>query len=407
MSFLTHLECGLCGKHYDSDQVWNLSPCCSKPLLARYDIEKAKTVFTKNSLKGRDNTLWRYKEMLPILNEQNILTLGEGFTPLKKAERLSKIIGCNNLYIKDESLNPTTSFKARGLCMAISKAKELGIKEVSIPSAGNAAGAMCAYASLAGMTSYVFMPADVPEPFIAECRAFGAEITLINGLITDCGKAASELVKKYNRFDVSTLKEPYRLEGKKTMGYEVAEQFNWELPDVIIYPTGGGTGLVGMWKAFDEMEKLGWIGSKRPRMVSVQSTGCAPIIRAYVENKEFAEPWAEASTIADGLRVPAAVGDFLILRAIRESNGTAIAVDDKSIFEAANMIARNEGIFPAPEGGATLAAYIELKKENWIKENESTVLFNTGSGHKYMNLWANKPPKNNANHFLPWFIKNE
>jgi len=390
MSFLKNLECGLCGKEYDAAQIWNLSPCCGKPMLARYDIEKAKSVFNRDMLKNRINSLWRYKEMLPILNEENCLSLGEGFTPLKRAAGLAKILHHENLYIKDESLNPTTSFKARGLCMAISKAKELGVTEVSIPSAGNAAGAMCAYASVAGMKSYVFMPVDVPKPFIAECRAFGADITLINGLITDCGKAAAELVKKFNRFDVSTLKEPYRLEGKKTMGYEIAEQMDWNLPDVIIYPTGGGTGLVGMWKAFDEMEKLGWIGSKRPRMVSVQSTGCAPIIKAYNENKEFAEPWVGAATIADGLRVPAAVGDFLILRAIRESNGTAIAVDDKEILESSNMIARNEGIFPAPEGGATLASFIHLKKSGWIKENEKVVLFNTGSGHKYMSLWADE-----------------
>jgi threonine synthase len=390
MSFLTHLECGLCKKEYDSNKIWNLCPECGKPLLARYDIEAAKKAFPKEKLKGRVNTLWRYKEMLPVLKEENMLSLGEGLTPLIEAKRLSKIYNHKNLFIKDESLNPTTSFKARGLCMAISKAKELGVKDVSIPSAGNAAGAMCAYAALGGMNSFVFMPVDVPKPFIAECKALGAEVSLINGLITDCGKAAAELVKKFGRFDVSTLKEPYRLEGKKTMGYEIAEQMNWELPDVIIYPTGGGTGLVGMWKAFDEMEKLGWIGSKRPRMVSVQSTGCAPIIKAFNEGKEFAEAWAGASTIADGLRVPAAVGDFLILRGIRESNGTAIAVDDKEIFNAANIIARNEGIFPAPEGGATLAAFVELKKINWIKEDDSVVLFNTGSGHKYMSLWDNE-----------------
>jgi threonine synthase len=273
------------------------------------------------------------------------------------------------------------------LCVAISKAKELGVKEVSIPSAGNAAGAMCAYAALAGMKSYVFMPKDVPAPFIAECNAFGAQVNLIDGLITDCGKAAAELVKKYNRFDVSTLKEPYRIEGKKTMGYEIAEQLDWRLPDVIIYPTGGGTGLVGMWKAFDEMESLGWINSKRPRMVSVQSSGCAPIIKAFNEKKEFAELCSDASTIADGLRVPAAIGDFLILRAIYESGGTAVSIDDKEILECASSIAQNEGIFAAPEGGASLAAFKLLRKSNWIKEDESVVLFNTGSGHKYMNLW--------------------
>ncbi len=390
MSFFSHLECGLCGKEYEKDKIWNLSPCCSRPLLARYDLAEGAKSISKDNLKQRDRNLWRYREMLPVLNSANALSLGEGFTPLRRASKLEKLYNHEGLYIKDESLNPTTSFKARGLCMAISKAKELGVTEVSIPSAGNAAGAMCAYASLAGMKSYVFMPVDVPKAFIAECRAFGADVTLINGLITDCGKAAAELVKKYNRFDVSTLKEPYRLEGKKTMGYEVAEQMNWELPDVIIYPTGGGTGLVGMWKAFGEMEKLGWISSKRPRMVSVQSTGCAPIIRAFNEGKEFAEPWQNAATIADGLRVPAAVGDFLIIRAINESKGTAVAVDDKLILNCSNEIARNEGIFPAPEGGATLAAFYHLKKSGWIKEGEKVVLFNTGSGHKYMSLWANE-----------------
>jgi threonine synthase len=387
MSFLSHLECGLCGEQYDAAKQWNLSPCCSKPLLARYDIKNARQIFSKDKLAGRVNSLWRYKEMLPIKYDSNILTLGEGFTPLIRASRLENLLGHHNLFIKDESLNPTTSFKARGLCVAISKAKELGVKEVSIPSAGNAAGAMCAYAALAGMKSYVFMPNDVPAPFIAECNAFGAQVNLIDGLITDCGKAAAELAKKYNRFDVSTLKEPYRIEGKKTMGYEIAEQLDWRLPDIIIYPTGGGTGLVGMWKAFDEMESLGWISSKRPRMVSVQSSGCAPIIKAFNEKKEFAEPWPYASTIADGLRVPAAIGDFLILRAIYESGGTAVSIDDKEIFECASSIAQNEGIFAAPEGGASLAAFNMLRKSNWIKEDESVVLFNTGSGHKYMNLW--------------------
>lgn len=387
MTYLSHLECGFCGEKYDANKIWNLSPCCSKPLLARYDINKARQNFSKDKLTGRVNSLWRYKEMLPIEFDSNILTLGEGFTPLIRAKRLGDSLGHDSLFIKDESLNPTTSFKARGLCVAISKAKELGVKEVSIPSAGNAAGAMCAYASLAGMKSYVFMPKDVPTPFIAECKAFGAEINLIEGLITDCGRTAAELVKKYNRFDVSTLKEPYRLEGKKTMGYEIAEQLNWTLPDVIIYPTGGGTGLVGMWKAFEEMENLGWINSKRPRMVTVQSTGCAPILKAFNEKKEFADHWENASTIADGLRVPAAVGDFLILRAIYESEGTAIAVDDKDIMTCSNNIAQYEGIFAAPEGGASLAAFKVLFKSNWIKENESVVIFNTGSGHKYMNLW--------------------
>lgn len=387
MSFFTHLECSYCGKIYDKNKIWNLCTECGKPLLARYDLDAARVEFTKEKLQGRESTLWRYREMLPLIDDKFRLSLGEGFTPLIKASRLGKETGMKNIFIKEEGLNPTTSFKARGLSLAVSKAHEFGIKEVSIPSAGNAAGAMSAYAALAGMKSFVFMPKDVPMPFINECKALNAEVTLVDGLITDCGKLAAEGVKKFGRFDVSTLKEPYRIEGKKTMGYETAEQMNWILPDVIIYPTGGGTGMIGMWKAFDEMEKLGWIGSKRPRMVTVQSAGCAPIVKAFEEGKEFAEMWSGAKTIADGLRVPAAVGDFLILRAIRESSGTAVAVSDQEIFECANTIGRTEGIFAAPEGGATLAALKKLFKEDWIKKDESVLLFNTGSGHKYMQLW--------------------
>ncbi|MCL4549631.1 MAG: threonine synthase [Bacteroidetes bacterium] len=387
MSYFTHLECGYCGKVYDKNKIWNLCADCGKPLLARYDLDLAKKEFKKENIDVKTNSLWRYAKMLPVINSKFKLTLGEGFTPLIHAKKLGGKIGMENLFIKDEGLNPTTSFKARGLCLAISKAFELGVKEVSIPSAGNAAGAMCAYASLAGMKSFVFMPKDVPQPFISECNALGAEVTLVDGLITDCGKLAAEGVKKFGRFDVSTLKEPYRIEGKKTMGYEVAEQFKWELPDVIIYPTGGGTGLIGMWKAFDEMEKLGWINAKRPRMVTVQSSGCAPMVKAFHEGKEFAEMWNDAKTIADGLRVPAAVGDFLILRALRESNGTTVAADDDQILESTNEIGRTEGIFAAPEGGATLAALKVLLKDRWIKPNEKVVLFNTGSGHKYMHLW--------------------
>ena len=387
MNFFSHLECSSCDKILEGDKIWNLCPDCGKPLLARYSMEEAKKNFSKDDLKNRKPNLWRYHEMLPVKNDNLRLSLGEGFTPLSKTKRLGKNYDTENLLIKDEGLNPTTSFKARGMCAAISKALELGVKEVSVPSAGNAAGAMSAYAALAGMKSFVFMPKDVPEPFIAECKALGAEVTLIDGLITDCGKAAAEGVKKFGRFDVSTLKEPYRIEGKKTMGYEIAEQMNWELPDVIIYPTGGGTGLIGMWKAFHEMEKLGWINSKKPRMVSVQSSGCAPIIKAFTEGKEFAEPWVNARTIADGLRVPAAIGDFLILRAVRESNGTAVEVKDEEILESANEIGKYEGIFAAPEGGATLAAFKQLRSSGWISKDETVVLFNTGSGHKYAHLW--------------------
>lgn len=387
MTFLTHLECGLCSETLDANKPWNLCPKCNKPLLARYDLDAAKKAINPGTISGREPNMWRYKELMPVKDSSNILTLGEGFTPLHHARRLGSELGFDHLYIKDEGLNPTGSFKARGLCAAISKAKELGIKSVSIPTAGNAGGAMSAYAALAGMEAFVFMPKIVPKPFINECKALGASVTLIDGLITDCGKAAAEELKKHNRFDVSTLKEPYRIEGKKTMGYELAEQMNWTLPDVIFYPTGGGTGLVGMWKAFDEMETLGWIDSRRPRMVTVQSTGCAPMVKAFEEGKEFADMWVGARTVADGLRVPAAVGDFLILRALRESNGNAVAVPDNEIMEAANVMGRTQGIFPAPEGGASLAGFLQLRRSGWIKEDETVVLFNTGSGHKYSHLW--------------------
>jgi threonine synthase len=386
-STLSHLECGLCGERLEADRLWNLCPRCQKPLLARYDLEAARASVDRSSIAGREPTMWRYRELLPVKHLRFKLCLGEGFTPLFHARRLGSEVGFENLYIKDEGLNPTGSFKARGLAMAVSRAWELGVRTVSIPTAGNAGCAMSAYAALAGMKAHVFMPADVPKPFINECRVLGAEVTLINGLITDCGKAAREGIEKYGRFDVSTLKEPYRIEGKKTMGYELAEQMGWTLPEVIIYPTGGGTGLVGMWKAFDEMEKLGWIGPKRPRMVVVQSDGCAPMVKAFREGKEFAETWPNARTIADGMRVPAAVGDFLILRALRESCGTAVAVPDSAILKGTYLMGKTQGIWPAPEGGATLAAFVELRKQAWIEPDETVILFNTGNGAKYSHIW--------------------
>lgn len=387
MSYFTHLECAMCNKRLDADKLWNLCPDCGKPLLARYDTERAKLTFTTEVVAGRAPNLWRYREMLPVRDPSYALCLGEGYTPLIRADRLAEHVGHAKLFIKDEGLNPTGSFKARGLVMAVSKALELGAKALSIPSAGNAAGAMSAYAALAGLPAHVFMPRDVPVLFVAECRALGAEVTLVDGLITDCGRVAAEGVRKFDRFDLSTLKEPYRIEGKKTMGYELAEQMDRTLPDVIIYPTGGGTGLIGMWKAFDEMEKLGWIGPARPRMVTVQSDGCAPMVKAFHDGDEFAEPWKDAKTVADGLRVPAAVGDFLILRALRESNGTAVAVSDHEMIEAANLIGRTQGIFVCPEGGAALVAFQRLKGEGWIGGGETAVLFNTGSGLKYAHLW--------------------
>jgi threonine synthase len=388
MSFLSHLECAMCGQELAADRLWNLCPKCDKPLLARYDLEKASRVVTREAIAGREPNLWRYRELLPVRDPGYVLCLGEGFTPVIHARRLGHVVGLANLFVKDEGLNPTGSFKARGLAVAISRAGELGVEEVSIPSAGNAAGATSAYAALAGMRATVFMPRDVPHTFVAECRALGAEVRLLDGLISDCGQAAAQELGRSGRFDVSTLKEPYRLEGKKTMGYEIAEQMGWRLPDVIIYPTGGGTGLIGMWKSFDEMEKLGWIGPERPRMVTVQADGCAPMVGAFHQGREFAEPWEEAETVADGLRVPGAVGDFLILQVLRKSGGTAVAVSDEEIMEAVRLMGRTQGIFACPEGGATLAALQHLLRQGWIGGDEKVLLFNTGSGLKYAHLWA-------------------
>lgn len=389
-STLTHLECSMTGERYDADRIWNLSPTAQRPLLARYDLAKAAQTLTRESLKDRQHNLWRYEEVLPVRERKNIVCLSEGGTPLVHAERLGKQIGCAATFIKDESPNPTGSFKARGQAVAVSRALELGVKTLAIPSAGNAGGAMSAYAAAAGLPAHVFMPADVPLAFRAECNAFGAHLTLVNGLINDCGAKVREGVAAHGWFDVSTLKEPYRLEGKKTMGYELGEQMNWSLPDVIIYPAGGGTGLIGLWKAFAEMEELGLLpkGSKRPRMVTVQSTGCAPIVKAFHDGNEHAPLWEGAKTIADGLRVPVAVGDFLMIRAMKESGGTALAIRDEDMMEYSNMIARTSGIFPAPEGGACLAAQVELLKQGWIKPDETVVLFNTGTGIKYAHLWG-------------------
>lgn len=388
MNYLTHLECSLCGDRLEPDRLWNLCPKCSKPLLARYDLTTASGNIARDAGASRPYNMWRYPELLPVSDPARRITLGEGFTPLQHAVRLGEELGFDSLYVKDESCNPTTSFKARGMAAAVSRAVELGAKALSVPSAGNAAGAMAAYAARAGVPAFAFMPRDVPEAFVAECRALGTDVTLIDGLITDCGRVALEAAKQHGRFDISTLKEPYRLEGKKTMGYELAEQSGWKLPDVVIYPTGGGTGLVGMWKAFDEMEALGWIGPERPRMVTVQATGCAPIVRAFEAGMDVADPWENAKTAADGLRVPAAVGDFLMLRALRESAGTAVAVSDEEMIADARLLGRTEGIFSAPEGGATVSAFRRLRQRGWIADGEKTVLFITGSGHKYAHLFV-------------------
>jgi threonine synthase len=386
---VTHLECGLCGLEHEARRLLNLCRNCDKPLLVRYDLSRSKTTLTKESLPARRADLWRYREVLPVEQDHNIISLGEGWTPLLRAKRLGDSVGVRELYIKDESQNPTQSFKARGMAVAISMARELGVSKVAVPSAGNAAGALAAYAARAGLESFIFMPRDTPRANVVECEQTGAHVTLMDGLITDCGAEVARRKEAEGWFDVSTLKEPYRVEGKKTLGYEVAEQLNWELPDVIIYPTGGGTGLIGMWKAFDEMEQMGWIGSKRPRMVTVQAACCAPIVRAFEEGKRFADEFPNAATTASGLRVPKAIGDFLILDALRESGGTAVSVTDEELIAATREIGAAEGVFCAPEGAACLPALRKLIDSGSVNPGDRVVLFNTGSGVKYMESFEN------------------
>ena len=386
---VTHLYCSNCAEKYEPNKIYNLCEKCGKPLMTAYDLEKASQTLTKESLKTRVPTLWRYAEVLPVEHCENIISLGEGFTPLTKAENLGKKLNLKNLYIKDESLNPTQSFKARGMTAAVSMANELGVKKVAAPSAGNAAGALSAYAALAGMECHIFVPTDTPQACIIECKALGANVNLVDGLITDCGRIVGERKEAEGWFDVSTLKEPYRVEGKKTMGYELAEQMNWELPDVILYPTGGGTGLIGMWKAFDEMEEMGWISSHRPRMVSVQSVGCAPIVKAFHEQLNHGADIENAHTVASGLRVPKAVGDFIMLDILRKSGGTAVAVSDEDLVADAVEIGKTEGIFAAPEGGACLTALKFLLESGDVQTDERIVIFNTGSGIKYLEAFMN------------------
>jgi threonine synthase len=395
---VTHLECALCGLRHEAREPQNLCRECGKPLLVRYDLEAAAKTLTLESLASRESSLWRYREVLPVENIENVVSFGEGWTPLLRADRLAATLPVKlNLFIKDEGQNPTQSFKARGMTAAISMAKELGVKKVAVPSAGNAAGAMAAYAARAGMEAFIFMPSDTPKANIIECEQTGAHVTLVDGLITDCGKIVAERKEAEGWFDVSTLKEPYRVEGKKTMGYELADQvtqavslrgqtnsLSYILPDVILYPTGGGTGLIGMWKAFDEMEQMGWIDSKRPRMVSVQSTTCAPIVRAFERGERFADEFENAATVASGLRVPKAIGDFLILDAIRASAGTAIAITDEELVAAVKEIGAAEGVFTAPEGAACLPALRKLIADGFVNEGESVVIFNTGAGVKYL-----------------------
>ena len=387
MSYFTHLECSVpCGAAPYDPRIEQHLCTCGMPLLARYDLQAARA-WTKDTLAGRAANMWRYRELMPLLDGEEPLTLGEGWTPLIHARRLGADLGLSRLFVKDESLNPTNSFKARGLAAAVTKAALLGAKTLSIPSAGNAANAMAAYAAAAGLSARVFMPKDVKVPFIRECELYGADVTLVDGLITDAGRIAAETGKPLGWYDVSTLKEPYRIEGKKTMAYELGEQLDWHFPDWIIYPTGGGTGMVGMWKAFAEMEAIGWkAAGARPRMVSVQAEHCAPIVRAFEQGAERSEMFPNARTVADGLRVPKAIGDFLVLRAVRESNGTALAVSDADMVRDMREMGAREGISAAPEGGAALTALKMLRARGEVKPADTVVVFNTGGALKYLDV---------------------
>jgi len=381
-TFVTHLECAATGEHYPADEVHNLSRA-GKPLLVRFDLAGVKQALSKAALAQRPPDLWRYRELLPVRRTADIVSLGEAMTPLVELGKLARRLGGGELLVKDEGRLPTGSFKARGLVMAVSMAKALGIKHMAMPTNGNAGAALAAYASRAGIKTTVFCPEDTPEVNVSEIELQGATVYRVNGLIDDCGKIVGEGKAKVGWFDTSTLKEPYRIEGKKTMGLELAEQLGWDVPDVILYPTGGGTGLIGMWKAFAELEAIGFIGAKRPRMVAVQAAGCAPMVRAYEAGVEHAPRWEDAHTIAAGIRVPQAVGDFLILRAVRESGGFAIAVPDEAITAGLDEVARQEGFLLCPEGAATYAAYKQALADGRIGRHERAVLFNCATGLKY------------------------
>nr|WP_315460634.1 threonine synthase [uncultured Sphingomonas sp.] len=378
-TFVTHLECSLTGERYDADQLHGLSRA-GRPLLVRYDLEGVRGALAKDALTARPTDLWRWRELLPVRRTENIVSLGEIETPLIP---LLKSGGDGNVLVKDEGRLPTGSFKARGLVMAVAMAKELGVTRIAMPTNGNAGAALAAYASRVGIETIVFCPEDTPEVNVREIAMQGARVYRVNGLIDDCGAIVGKGAAEGRWFDFSTLKEPYRIEGKKTMGLELAAQLGWDLPDAIFYPTGGGTGLIGMWKAFDELERLGWIGSKRPRMYAVQASGCAPIVRAFEAGEEHAERWEDAHTVAAGIRVPRAVGDFLILRAVRESGGKAVGVGDPAILAAVDEAARKDGLLLCPEGGATLAAYRQALRDGEVDEDERVVLFNCATGLKY------------------------
>ena len=392
MTTLTHLECSRCAARFEPGKPYNLCPC-GGPLLVRYDLELARSSWNREWIRSGPPTMWRYAPVLPVRSAASVVTLGEGMTPLVRAQRLGRRLGATNLWIKDEGLNPTGSFKARGLACAISMAVELGIRKAAIPSAGNAASALAAYAAAAGIEAHIFMPRDVPQSNYIECQAFGAQVTLVDGLISDCAKLVAAGAEREGWFDMSTLKEPYRIEGKKTMGYEVAEQLNWELPDAIFYPTGGGVGLIGMWKAFEEMQTLGWVDSRRPKMIVVQAEGCQPVVEAFERGEARCQFFENAATVAAGLRVPKPLGDFLILEAVRASGGTAVAVSDADLLDAGAELAAAEGIFAAPEGAACVAALRQLLANGFLKPDERIVIYNTGAGLKYLEAWSTRFPR--------------
>jgi threonine synthase len=385
--FLTHLSCTACGLRHEWAQLQNLCTACQKPLFPVYDLAAIGHDLKREDLEAREKSLWRYREVLPLPAEVEPVSLGEGGTPLLHAERFGNASGVPDLWVKDEAQNPTQSFKARGMAVAVSMAKHLGATKLAVPSAGNAGGALAAYAARAGLEAHIFMPSDTPRANIIECRELGANVVLIDGLITDCGAEIAKRKAAEGWFDMSTLKEPYRVEGKKTLGYELAEQLNWKLPDVVLYPTGGGTGLIGMWKAFDEMEALGWIGSERPRMFSVQASGCAPIVRAFKAGEKVAAEFPNAHTCASGLRVPKAVGDFLMLDILRASGGGGVTVEDEEMIAMTREVGAAEGLFVAPEGAACFAALLKLVAAKKIEADERVVIFNTGSGIKYLECY--------------------
>ena len=385
-SYLDYLECTQCGKTYSHSQVIRTCPQCGKVLFARYDLPRLRREVDRKALENRPPTMWRFSELLPVLNPDNVLSLGEGGTPLLRAQNLERKLGLRSLYIKDEGLNPTATFKARGLSAAVSRASELGLKRFALPSAGNAAGAMAAYAAKGALEAHLFMPQDAPGANKVEAAAMGSNLTLVEGLIGDAGRLSREVAQRDGLFDLSTLQEPYRAEGKKTMGLELAMQLDWRMPDAIIYPTGGGTGIVGMWKGYYELLELGWVEGRLPKFIAVQPEGCQPIVKAFHEGAEQADPWPNAHTIADGLRVPHPFADYLILRAIRDTGGTAVVVTDEEMVAAMGEMASAEGIFPCPEGAATLVGLKHLLQDGFLGPEETIVLLNTGSGYKYLEL---------------------